>query len=571
MKNIVEIEDLRIEFHLRDGVVNAVNGVTLAVKPGEVLGVVGESGSGKSLSARAIMNLLPRTAKVTSGRVRVQRKDGSVLDVLEQGRESRAMREVRGGQVGMVFQEPMTALSPMHSIGRQITTTLSLHTDLSRTAQRDRARELLDLVLLPDPRTMLDKYPHQLSGGMRQRAMIAMALSCNPALLLADEPTTALDVTTEAQILELIRGLQEKFRMGVIFITHNFGVVAELADRVAVMRTGEVVEEAGLEEVFYAPRHAYTQRLLSLIPRLPKAGAAPSKPEPPLSQEPVIDLRGLTMDFTVSKDWLGRSRDKLRAVDDVSFQIDRGETFGLLGESGSGKSTVARCILGAYAPTAGSIHFRDRDNRKHVLTELRGERLRRLRQHFQMVFQDPYSSLNPRMPVEQLLGEPLVNQGETDAGLIRSRAAELLEQVGLSTAMLSRYPHAFSGGQRQRISIARALCTNPSFVVLDESVSALDVSIAAQIIDLLRDLQVRLKLTYLFITHDLSMIANFADRIGVMRHGRMVEVSETRRFFSEPRHPYSEALLHAVPIPDPRLARERRSAKLASFRHSSAA
>lgn len=570
MENIVEIEDLRIEFHLRDGIVNAVNGVTLAVKPGEVLGVVGESGSGKSLSARAIMNLLPRTAKVTSGRVCVQRKDGSVLDVLKQGRESRAMREIRGGQVGMVFQEPMSALSPMHSIGRQITTTLSLHTDLSRTAQRDRALELLDLVLLPDPRAMLDKYPHQLSGGMRQRAMIAMALSCNPALLLADEPTTALDVTTEAQILELIRGLQEKFRMGVIFITHNFGVVAELADRVAVMRNGEVVEEAGLEEVFYAPRHAYTRRLLSLIPRLPKAGAAPPKPEPPLSQEPVIDLRGLTKDFTVSKDWLGRPRDKLRAVDDVSFQIDRGETFGLLGESGSGKSTVARCILGAYAPTEGSIHFRDRDNRKHVLTELRGERLRRLRQHFQMVFQDPYSSLNPRMTVEQLIGEPLVNQGETDARLIRSRAAELLEQVGLSTAMLSRYPHAFSGGQRQRVSIARALCTNPSLVVLDESVSALDVSIAAQIIDLLRDLQARLKLTYLFITHDLSMIANFANRIGVMRRGRMVEISETQRFFSEPRHPYSEALLHAVPIPDPRLARERRSAKLASFRHSAA-
>jgi len=442
MENIVEIDDLRIEFHLRDGVVNAVNGVSMAVKPGEVLGVVGESGSGKSLSARAVMNLLPRAAKVTHGTVRVRRKDGSVLSVLEQGRESQAMREIRGGQVGMIFQEPMTALSPMHSIGQQVMTTLSLHTDLSKAGQRDRAQELLDLVLLPNPREMLDKYPHQLSGGMRQRAMIAMALSCNPALLLADEPTTALDVTTEAQILELIRDLQERFEMGVIFITHNFGVVAELADRLTAMKSGEVVEQGGLERVFYEPQHPYTQRLLSLIPRLPDPSNITLKPEKPLSKEPVIEVRDLSMEFPTKSNWLGKPIETLRAVDGVSFQIDRGETFGVVGESGSGKSTVARCIMGAYQPTAGSIQFRDRDNTTHDLINTRGEALRTLRNHFQMVFQEPYSSLNPRMTVEQLIGEPLINHGETNSKLIRDRAAELLEKVGLSTAMLSRYPHA---------------------------------------------------------------------------------------------------------------------------------
>ncbi|KAJ57090.1 hypothetical protein ACMU_00945 [Actibacterium mucosum KCTC 23349] len=570
-ENLLEIEDLKVHFDLRQGRLHAVKGVNLSIKPGEVLGVVGESGSGKSLTARAILNLMPRSAQ-TSGSVRFRGRGGEV-SILDQGRESKTMRELRGGQIGMIFQEPMTALSPVHSIGQQVMRTLTLHTDLRKAALTDRAAELMDLVGLPDPRGMLDKYPHQLSGGMRQRAMIAMALSCNPSLLLADEPTTALDVTTEAQILDLIRDLQERFNMGVLFITHNFGVVAELADRMLVMNHGDVVETGGVDDIFYAPKDPYTQRLLSLIPRLPETSMADNRDdttpaqaaapvEAPVS-DPVLTVKGLKMHFPTAKDWRGRTTQVLKAVDDVSFTIGRGETFGLVGESGSGKSTVARSVLRAYEPTGGSVQFRAPDGATHELTTMTGDTLRGMRRHMQMVFQDPYSSLNPRMTVEQLIGEPMVNQGETNSNQIRDRAAELLVQVGLQPDMLSRYPHAFSGGQRQRVGIARALVTNPSFVVLDESVSALDVSIAAQTINLLKELQENLGLTYLFITHDLSMVANFADRIGVMQKGKLVETGDTGAFFANPQDPYSQRLLNAVPIPDPRRARalrERRAA-----------
>lgn len=568
--NLVEIENLNVSFQMRGGRFDAVKDVSLTVAPGEVLGVVGESGSGKSLTARAIMNLLPKNA-TSSGSVRFRGTDGEV-SVLDQSRESRTMRSMRGGQIGMIFQEPMTALSPVHSIGHQVSTTLALHTDLNKKAMTDRAAELMDLVGLPGPREMLDKYPHQLSGGMRQRAMIAMALSCNPSLLLADEPTTALDVTTEAQILDLIRSLQDKFNMGVMFITHNFGVVAELADRVTVMNRGGVVESGGVDDIFYAPKAAYTQRLLSLIPRLPENAmadrrddqATPAKAATPapeqsvdtdVSADTVIQVDGLHMHFPTAHDWLGRPKNILRAVDDVSFTIRKGETFGLVGESGSGKSTVARAILRAYEPTQGSVRFRDPSGTVHQLADMAHDPLRDIRRHMQMVFQDPYSSLNPRMTVEQLICEPLVNQGEKDRESMRSRAGELLEQVGLDADMLQRYPHAFSGGQRQRIGIARALVSRPSFLVLDESVSALDVSVAAQTIDLLKDLQDELGLTYLFITHDLSMVANFADRIGVMQHGKLVETGETDAFFANPTQAYSQRLVQAVPIPDPHRAR----------------
>lgn len=571
-ENLLEIENLSVSFELRDHRLDAVKGIDLSIKPGEVVGVVGESGSGKSLTARAILNLMPRTAQ-TTGSVKFNSRDG-VVSVLDHGRESKMMRSLRGGQIGMIFQEPMTALSPVHSIGQQVIKTLTLHTDLKKKALEDRATELLDLVQLPDPRGMLDKYPHQLSGGMRQRAMIAMALSCNPSLLLADEPTTALDVTTEAQILNLIRGLQEQFNMGVMFITHNFGVVAELADRVTVMNHGIVEETGSIDEIFYRPKAAYTQKLLSLIPRLPEYAmadnsdavpATPAASQKKRDEEVVLKVDNLKMYFPTEKDWMGRVTKELKAVDDVSFEIRRGETFGLVGESGSGKSTVARSVLRAYQPTGGSVQFKAPDGNYHELTELQGDKLRAMRAHMQMVFQDPYSSLNPRMTVEQLIAEPLVNQGETDTKHMHERAAELLERVGLKTDMLSRYPHAFSGGQRQRIGIARALVTNPSFVVLDESVSALDVSIAAQTIDLLRELQDTLKLTYLFITHDLSMISNFADRIGVMQHGKLVEAGDTVSFFADPKEAYSRRLLNAVPIPDPHRARALRAKRQAEL------
>lgn len=573
-KNLLEIENLNISFPMRQGQFDAVKNVSLTVKPGEVLGVVGESGSGKSLTARAIMNLLPKNA-ISSGSVVFNGTNGPV-SVLDHSPQSNVMRELRGGQIGMIFQEPMTALSPVHSIGRQVMRTLTLHTDLRKNALTDRAVELMDLVGLPDPRGMLEKFPHQLSGGMRQRAMIAMALSCNPSLLLADEPTTALDVTTEAQILDLIRELQEQFNMGVLFITHNFGVVAELADRVTVMFRGDVVEEGGVDQIFYEPKADYTQKLLSLIPRLPEAAmadmrqdsvpAAPAEASMPdqsadtdMAEDVMVQVDNLQMHFPLNPDWLGRPRSILKAVDDVSFVIRKGETFGLVGESGSGKSTVARAVLRAYEPTGGSVRFRKPDGTIEQMVGMDTQPLRQMRRHMQMVFQDPYSSLNSRMTVEQIIGEPMVNQGETNRSVIQDRAAELLTQVGLSPDMLLRYPHAFSGGQRQRIGIARALVTRPSFVVLDESVSALDVSVAAQTINLLKDLQETLGLTYLFITHDLSMVANFADRIGVMQKGKLVETGDTDAFFANPQQAYSQRLLRAVPIPDPKRARALRA------------
>ncbi len=577
--NLLEIEDLSISFPMRNGQFDAVKSVNLSIKPGEVLGVVGESGSGKSLTARAIMNLLPPKA-IASGAVRFNGR-GEPVSVLEQDTGSAVMRGLRGGQIGMIFQEPMTALSPVHSIGQQVKRTLTMHTDLRGKPLDERAAELLDLVQLPDPFGMLEKYPHQLSGGMRQRAMIAMALSCNPSLLLADEPTTALDVTTEATILDLIRDLQAQFNMGVLFITHNFGVVAELADRVTVMFNGEVVESGGVDQIFYQPQASYTQKLLSLIPRLPEEAMADNRKDDTGSVDPkitfadaatptqsadedmpddtMLSVDNLSMHFPIGRDWLGRPREILRAVDDVSFTIRRGETFGLVGESGSGKSTVARAVLRAYDPTSGSVRFRTPDGAVHQLATMEKQPLRDMRKHMQMVFQDPYSSLNSRMTVEQIIGEPMVNQGETNRNAIRDRAAELLTQVGLKPEMLSRYPHAFSGGQRQRIGIARALMTRPSLVVLDESVSALDVSVAAQTIALLKQLQDDLGLTYLFITHDLSMVANFADRIGVMQKGKLVETGDTLPFFANPRQAYSQRLLAAVPIPDPKRARALRS------------
>lgn len=563
---LLSIEGLNISFPLPEGQFDAVKNLNLTVQPGEVLGVVGESGSGKSLTARAIMQLLPKNA-ACSGTVRFNGTDGpQVLSSLAPNGPE--MRKVRGGQIGMIFQEPMTALSPVHSIGAQVMRTLMLHTDLRKRALADRAAELLELVGLPNPRQTLRDYPHQLSGGMRQRAMIAMALSCDPALLLADEPTTALDVTTEAQILDLIRDLQDRLGMGVLFITHNFGVVAELADRVTVMYRGELVETGSVDQIFYEPAAPYTRKLLSLIPRLPEYAMADNR-ETTVAQpkvqavenaaEPVVEVEDLHLHFPLSHDWRGRPKTVLKAVDGVSFVIRKGETFGLVGESGSGKSTVARSILRAYAPTQGSVKFRDPEGEVHQMVGMAKDRLRTMRKHMQMVFQDPYSSLNARMTVEQIVGEPMVNQGETDRRKIVERAAHLLEQVGLSPDMLSRYPHAFSGGQRQRIGIARALVLNPSFVVLDESVSALDVSVAAQTIDLLKRLQKELGLTYLFITHDLSMVANFADRIGVMQTGKLVETGETDAFFANPKDPYSQRLLRAVPIPDPVRARALRA------------
>ncbi len=563
---LLSIEGLNISFPLPEGQFDAVKNLNLTVQPGEVLGVVGESGSGKSLTARAIMQLLPKNA-ACSGTVRFNGTDGpQVLSSLAPNGPE--MRKVRGGQIGMIFQEPMTALSPVHSIGAQVMRTLMLHTDLRKRALADRAAELLDLVGLPNPRQTLRDYPHQLSGGMRQRAMIAMALSCDPALLLADEPTTALDVTTEAQILDLIRDLQDRLGMGVLFITHNFGVVAELADRVTVMYRGELVETGSVDQIFYEPAAPYTRKLLSLIPRLPEYAMADNR-ETTVAQpkvqavenaaEPVVEVEDLHLHFPLSHDWRGRPKTVLKAVDGVSFVIRKGETFGLVGESGSGKSTVARSILRAYAPTQGSVKFRDPEGEVHQMVGMAKDRLRTMRKHMQMVFQDPYSSLNARMTVEQIVGEPMVNQGETDRRKIVERAAHLLEQVGLSPDMLSRYPHAFSGGQRQRIGIARALVLNPSFVVLDESVSALDVSVAAQTIDLLKRLQKELGLTYLFITHDLSMVANFADRIGVMQTGKLVETGETDAFFANPKDPYSQRLLRDVPIPDPVRARALRA------------
>ncbi|HEX2072037.1 MAG TPA: ABC transporter ATP-binding protein [Thermoleophilaceae bacterium] len=531
---LLSVRDLSVAFEGERGRLQAVDGVSFDLAPGEVLALVGESGSGKSVTALTLMGLLAARDARIAGSARYG--DGELI-----GASEGELRKLRGEQLAMVFQDPLSSLNPVVRVADQVAEQILAHRDVSRQQARERAIALLSRVGIPEPEQRADAYPHELSGGMRQRVMIAMALSCEPRILIADEPTTALDVTVQAQILALIRALRAETGAGVLLITHDFGVVAELADRVAVMHAGRIVEHGPVEDVFERPESAHTRRLLAAVPRLD----GPLR-EPRVGDEaPVLALEDVEVGFPVGRRLLRRGGERRRAVDGVTLSIAPGETVGLVGESGSGKSTLARAAVRLLEPTAGSVTFAGRD-----ITRARRRELVPLRAELQIVFQDPYGSLNPRKTARDIVGLPLRLSGLPKAE-VGPRVEELLERVGLEPAHADRWPHELSGGQRQRVGIARALALSPRLVVLDEPVSALDVSVQAQILELLDDLQRDLGLAYLFISHDLRVVRQVSDRVAVMRGGRLVELAPAADLYARPQHPYTAELLAAVPVARP--------------------
>jgi ABC-type glutathione transport system ATPase component len=538
---LLAIRDLNVAFGTREGRVTAVRKLDLDLSAGETLAIVGESGSGKSVTALAIMRLIEREGGRLSGRMLLTRRSGATIDLATA--DDRTLRQIRGNEISMVFQEPMTSLNPVLTIGRQLAEVLVLHRNCSPRVAIEEARGLMERVRIPDPARRLNQFPHELSGGMRQRAMIAMALACEPRLLIADEPTTALDVTVQAEILALIRKLQDEIGMAMIFITHDMGVVAEIADRVIVMRHGEKVEENALLPLFASPRHSYTQALLAAVPRLGDGSPEPLKAE----AEPVLAVSGLVKRFAFKAGLIKRTVAFVHAVDDVSFSLREGETLGLVGESGCGKSTTGRALMRLIEPNAGSIRIAGQD-----LVGLGKDELRLARRDIQMIFQDPYASLNPRLSIEASVTEPLaIHRPELGTAQRREIAAGLLERVGLKADYLKRFPHQFSGGQRQRLAIARALALKPKIIVADEPVSALDVSIRAQVIELLKELQRDLGVAYLFISHDMAVVEQVSHRVAVMHMGQIVEIGPSAEVLLSPRHAYTRRLLTSVPVPDP--------------------
>jgi len=556
---MLSVENLSTHFFSRDGVMKAVDDVSYRIAPGETLAVAGESGSGKSVTALSILGLLPKPAgRVVGGRILL---DGRDLVPLSEGE----MQHVRGNEVAMIFQEPMTSLNPVLTVGDQIAEVLIRHRRLSRKAAFERVREMLELVRIPDSARRINDYPHEMSGGMRQRVMIAMALACKPKLLVADEPTTALDVTIQAQIIELIKTLQQEEGMSVLFITHDMGVVAEVADRTAVMYNGKVVEQGATRDIFDNPQHPYTRSLLSAVPRLgamaghrrpmrfPVVDRATGLSDIPAETgetvspgRPVIEVKNLTARFNLRGGLFSSVRRRVHAVENVSFSVQPGETLSLVGESGCGKSTTGRSVMRLMQPMRGSVLLDGED-----LLKLDEAALYDRRRRIQMIFQDPYASLNPRMTVGEAIAEPLIVNRLASRADAHRKVGELLEQVGLRPEMARRYPHEFSGGQRQRICIARALSVEPKLIVADESVSALDVSVKAQVINLMLDLQERMKLAYLFISHDMAVVERVSHRVAVMYLGEIVEIGPREAIFGNPQHPYTKRLLAAVPVPDP--------------------
>jgi peptide/nickel transport system ATP-binding protein len=524
----VSIKNLRIALPKGAERPFAVDGVSLDLRPGKIVCVVGESGSGKSMCAHALMGLLPDTVSVTSGEIQFEGRDLLKLD-------DDGWRDLRGRRLAMIFQEPMTALNPLMRIGDQMAEMFEAHGLLTPRERRAKALSLAREVGLPDPERIVRAYPHQLSGGQRQRAMIAMALALEPAVLVADEPTTALDVTTQAQILKLIRNLQRNRNMAVMFITHDFGVVADIADQVVVLRHGKVVEEGPAATVFNEPQHDYTKALLAAVPSM-----HPPAREPLDDQARAVEVIGLDKTYVTSGGWFREDR-RVDAARAVNFDILKGETLGLVGESGSGKSSVARLVMRLIEADRGTVRIGDTD-----LTQLSGKALRAERHRIQMIFQDPFASLNPRRKIGHIIADGPIAAG-TDPKVAFDRARDLLKMVGLDAGALERYPHEFSGGQRQRIGIARALALEPEIIVADEAVSALDVSVQAQVLRLLEDLKARLGLSMLFITHDLRVAAQICDRIAVMQRGAIVELKPTAQLFAAPEHPYTRELLAAVP------------------------
>ncbi|MEO8740445.1 MAG: dipeptide ABC transporter ATP-binding protein [Casimicrobiaceae bacterium] len=573
---LLAVDNLSVEFRTTERVVQAVRGVSFSVSHGETVAIVGESGSGKSVTALSLMRLIEHGGgHITSGSMQFDRPEAERADLATA--DNATMREIRGAEIAMIFQEPMTSLNPVFTVGEQIAESIRLHQGMNRAAARREALRMLELVRIPEPVLVLGRHPHQLSGGMRQRVMIAMALSCKPRLLIADEPTTALDVTVQAQILELIRLLQDELHMAVMFITHDMGVVAEVADRVLVMYRGEMVETGTAVQIFAAPVHAYTQALLAAVPRLGSmrgtnaparfavldATSSDSPPPLPLvepmrgDQPPLLRVRGLNTRFPVRAGILGRVTRRVHAVEQVSFDLAAGETLALVGESGCGKSTTGRSLLRLVDIDGGSIEFAGRD-----IAQVPADQMRPLRREIQMVFQDPFASLDPRLTIGFSVAEPLYVHGIAEGAAAVDRVNWLLQHVGLPADSANRYPHEFSGGQRQRIAIARALALQPKLIVADEAVSALDVSIRAQIVNLLLDLQAEFGLAYLFISHDMAVVERISHRVAVMYLGQIVEIGPRRAIFENPLHPYTRKLLAAVPVADP--ARRRRKRELSS-------
>ena len=622
---LLQIKDLHTDIEIRNGVVRALSGVDLHVNPGETLGIVGESGSGKTMTALSLMGLLPQGGKVSSGSIILDGQDLTQLPLKEK-------RKLRGTKVGMIFQDPLTSLNPTMKIGLQVCEPLRVHEKLSKKEALARAVEILKRVGMPRPEVVINNYPHQLSGGMRQRVMIAMALVCKPRILIADEPTTALDVTTQMQILDLIDELRDEYKMGVILITHDLGVVAGHTDRVAVMYAGRIVETAPTKTLFTEPKHRYTSSLMAALPERALAagtklfsipGAPPSLTNlpvgcrfaarclwatdecraaypdlsgdenhtfscfhpvlegdespavlqakldsgkvadaadgtPQISHEVLLDVKEASREYeSAGSGFFKRDKGVVSAVDRVSITVKKGETYGLVGESGCGKSTVGRLIAGLEPPSGGAIELDGRD-----LATLRGRDAVRIHRDVQMMFQDSYAAMDPRMRIDQILAEPMSIQKTGNARQIAARIMEILEQVGLTEEILDRYPHEFSGGQLQRIGFARSLTLAPDLIVADEPVSALDVSVQAQVLNLMKDLQLELGLSYLFISHDLAVVQYMADRIGVMYLGRIVEEGPAHEVVSNPKHPYTKALIDSIPVPDPEFVHDESAIKL---------
>ena len=622
---LLQIKDLHTDIEIRSGVVRALSGVDLHVNPGETLGIVGESGSGKTMTALSLMGLLPQGGKVSSGSIILDGQDLTQLPLKDK-------RKLRGTKVGMIFQDPLTSLNPTMKIGLQVCEPLRVHEKLSKREALARAVEILKRVGMPRPEVVINNYPHQLSGGMRQRVMIAMALVCKPRILIADEPTTALDVTTQMQILDLIDELRDEYKMGVILITHDLGVVAGHTDRVAVMYAGRIVETAPTKTLFTEPKHRYTSSLMAALPERALAagtklfsipGAPPSltnlpvgcrfaarclwatdecragypdlsgdenhtfscfhpvqegdespavlqakldsgKAEdavdaaPQISHEVLLDVKEASREYeSAGSGFFKREKGVVSAVDRVSITVKKGETYGLVGESGCGKSTVGRLIAGLEPPSGGAIELDGRD-----LATLKGRDAVRIHRDVQMMFQDSYAAMDPRMRIDQILAEPMSIQKTGNARQIAERIMEILEQVGLTEEILDRYPHEFSGGQLQRIGFARSLTLAPDLIVADEPVSALDVSVQAQVLNLMKDLQQELGLSYLFISHDLAVVQYMADRIGVMYLGRIVEEGPAHEVVKNPKHPYTKALIDSIPVPDPEFVHDESAIKL---------
>ncbi|PWJ11165.1 ABC transporter ATP-binding protein [Jannaschia seohaensis] len=608
---LLEVDGLEVEFLTRRGTVHAVRGISFDLGPATTMGLVGESGCGKSVTAMALMGLVDLPGRLKAGRVRWKGRD--ILNTEGDPATEAYRREVCGRDIAMIFQDPMTSLDPLFTIGAQIAEVLERHRGMSANAARTRATELLDLVQIPHPEDRVDQYPHEFSGGMRQRALIAMALAAEPDLLIADEPTTALDVTVQAGILDLLADLQARLGLSILMITHDLGVVARLCQRVAVMYAGEIAEEGAASRLLHAPEHPYSAGLLAATPRLMESGdrlstiegqppdlrlprtacafrprcanavaacaqapdlrplpdgagrlachnpmraapraeprptatatAAPARTQSPDAVQPLVRVEDLTVTFPVGKQRLFGPARTMTAVDGVSFEIYPGETLGLVGESGSGKTTTGRALLRAAPISSGRVTFDGQD-----VGAQDARALRRLRRDMQLIFQDPYSSLNPRMTIAQIVGEPLIVHGlERDPARLRARVEDLLGLVGLPADAADRHPHAFSGGQRQRVGIARALTLEPRLIIADEPVSALDVSIRAQVVNLMQDLQARLGLTYLFIAHDLAVVRHIADRVAIMQKGRIVEIGPVEQVYFDPQHPYTRSLLASVP------------------------